>query len=51
MAHLGTFGANFAERFLGCVTPTSIDVYGEASEEVRAGLAGFGAVHQSSSAS
>ena len=47
MAHLGNFGANFAERFLGCVTPTSIDVYGEASEEVRAGLAGFGAVHHS----
>lgn len=24
MAHLGNFGANFAERFLGCVTPTSM---------------------------
>ncbi len=47
MAHLANFGANFAERFLGCVAPTSIDVYGDASEEVRAGLAGFGAVHHS----
>ena len=45
MAHLRSFGANFAERFLGCVTPTSIDVYGDPSDEVRAGLAGFGAVH------
>ena len=47
MEHLGSFGANFAERFLGCVAPTSIDVYGDASDEVRAGLAGFGAVHHS----
>jgi quinol monooxygenase YgiN len=47
VVHLGNFGANFAERFLGCVAPTSIDVYGDASEEVRAGLAGFGAVHYS----
>ncbi len=45
MAHLGSFGANFADRFLACVTPTSIDVYGDVSEEVRASLAGFGAVH------
>ncbi len=45
MAHLGNFGANFAERFLGCVAPTSIDVYGDPSDEVREALAGFGAVH------
>ena len=45
LAHLGNFGAHFAERFMDCVTPTSIDVYGEPSDEVRAALAGFGAVH------
>ena len=44
MAELGTFGAQFAERFLGCVEPTSINVYGEPSDEVRAALDGFGAV-------
>jgi quinol monooxygenase YgiN len=45
MVHLGNFGANFADRLLGCATPTSIDVYGDPSDEVRAALAGFGAVH------
>ena len=43
MAHLGTFGARFADRFLGCVEPTSIHVYGEPSDEVREALDGFGA--------
>ncbi len=47
MEHLGSFGANFAERFLACVAPTSIDVYGEPSAEVREGLAGFGPVYHS----
>ncbi len=45
LAHLGGFGANFAERFLACVEPTAIDVYGEPSAEVRGVLDGFGAVY------
>jgi quinol monooxygenase YgiN len=45
MEHLGNFMANFAERFMGCVTPTSIDVYGEASDQVREAMTAFGAVH------
>ena len=45
MAHLGNFGAKFAERFLGCFEPTSIHVYGEPSDEVRGVLDGFGAVY------
>ena len=44
MAHLGTFGANFAERFLGCVDPTALYVYGSPDDETRAVLAGFNAV-------
>ena len=43
LAHLGTFGAKFAERFLGCVDPTGLAVYGEPSDEARAVLDGFGA--------
>ncbi len=42
LTHLGSFGANFAERFLGCVEPTSLCVYGEPSNEVRAILDGWG---------
>lgn len=42
-AHLGNFGANFAERFLAIVTPTGLQVYGPAAGGVREGLAGFGA--------
>jgi len=42
MAHLGNFGTKFADRFLGCVEPTSLNVYGEPSDEVRAALDGFG---------
>ena len=45
LVHLGNFGARFAERFMGCVTPTSFDVYGPADDQVRGGLAGMGAVH------
>ena len=45
LEHLGNFGANFAERFLACFTPTSFHVYGETSDEVEEALAAFGAVH------
>ena len=45
MAHLGAFGAQFAERFLGCVQPTGLSVYGDPSAEARAALDGFGATY------
>ncbi len=45
MVHLGNFGAKFAERFLGCVDPTRLMVYGDPSAMVRAALEGFGAAH------
>jgi quinol monooxygenase YgiN len=45
MEHLGNFGANFAERFLGCFAPTAFFVYGDPSDEVRGVLDGFGAVY------
>ena len=45
MVHLGNFGEKFAERFLAISTPTRLMVYGDPSAEVRAAMAGFGAVH------
>jgi quinol monooxygenase YgiN len=45
MVHLGAFGANFAERFLACVTPTAFFVYGDPSADARAALDGFGAAY------
>jgi len=45
MAHLGNFGANFADRFMACFEPTSFSVYGPASGEVREALDAFGAVY------
>ena len=45
MVHLGIFGANFAERFMGAFTPTNLDVYGEVDDTVREALAGLGAKH------
>lgn len=45
MTHLGSFGANFAERFLAILEPTRLVVYGNPSDEARAALAGFGAAH------
>ena len=47
LEHLGNFGANFAERFLACFTPTSLHVYGAPSDEVRGVLDGFGAQYLS----
>ena len=45
MVHLGNFGAKFAERFLACVDPARLMVYGDPSAEVRNALAGLGAAH------
>jgi len=46
MAHLGNFGAKFADRFLTAFAPIRFTVYGPANDEVRAALVGFGATHQ-----
>lgn len=43
LAHVGNFGAKFAERFMGCFEPTGFFVYGEPSAEVRAALDTLGA--------
>ncbi len=45
MAHLGTFGKRFADRFLGAVGPTRFTVFGTPSAELRAALDGFGATY------
>jgi len=47
MVHLGNFGAKFAERFMAIAEPTRFVVYGDASDELRAGLAPMGAVQMS----
>lgn len=44
VAHLGSFGKNFAERFLSVVTPTRLVVYGDPSDEAREALGGLGPV-------
>ena len=41
--HLTNFGANFAERFLACLEPTSLTVYGDPTDDAREALDGFGA--------
>jgi quinol monooxygenase YgiN len=48
MTHLGNFGEKFAERFMATVDPTRLMVYGNASDEVKEALSGFGAVHLTS---
>jgi quinol monooxygenase YgiN len=45
MVHLGSFGENYAERFMQLVEPTSFSVYGPASDDVREALAGFQPAH------
>lgn len=45
MVHLGNFGAKFAKRFMGCLQPTRMTVYGDPDETVRNALATMGAVH------
>lgn len=43
LVHLNNFGTKYAERFLGCLEPTSLAVYGDPSPEAREVLDGFGA--------
>ncbi len=45
LAHLASFGQNFAERFMAALEPTRFVVYGNPNSEVREALAGLGAVH------
>ena len=47
LTHLGTFGEKYAERFMTAVDPTRFVVYGNPNSEVKAALAGFGAVFMS----
>jgi xanthine dehydrogenase iron-sulfur cluster and FAD-binding subunit A len=41
MFHVQRFVVNFASRFIGMCTPARMSVYGDPSDELRAGLAGF----------
>ena len=45
MIHLGNFGSKFAKRFMGCLEPQRMTVYGDPDESVRKALASMGAVH------
>ncbi|MFC1764123.1 antibiotic biosynthesis monooxygenase [Planctomycetota bacterium] len=47
LTHWGTFGEKYAERFMSAVDPTRFVVYGDTNNEVKAALAGFGAVFMS----
>ena len=41
LMHLGTFGARFADRFLGALKPTRLTVYGSPTTAARDALAGL----------
>ena len=43
MVHIATFASQWADRFLACVEPTALWVWGDPSDEVRGALDGFGA--------
>lgn len=45
LVHAGNFGTHFADRFLACFEPTSLDAYGEPTMELKAVLDGFGATY------
>lgn len=42
MAHLGNFGAKFAERFMACFEPTGLHVYGNVSHDAEHALGELG---------
>ena len=48
MIHIGNFGQNFAERFMGLVDITRFTVYGNPDDNVRGALGGMGAVFMNS---
>jgi quinol monooxygenase YgiN len=41
LTHLATFGENFAQRFLGAMSPTRFTVFGTPSDEAKQALSGF----------
>ncbi len=43
LAHFGSFGSNFAERFFAAVDPISFHVYGNPDDATRGALTGAGA--------
>ncbi len=43
MAHLGAFGAKYAERFMSALTPSALFVYGSPNAAAREALSGMGA--------
>ncbi len=45
MIHMGSFGANFAGRFLATAEPTFLYVYGKPNDEVRKTLDPLGALY------
>ena len=47
LTHMSTFGAKYAERFMAAVDQTRFVVYGNPNNEVKAVLAGLGAVFMS----
>ena len=48
MVHLGNFGSKFAGRFLEILKPVRFTVYGSPSQDVKNGLAAFGAAYMKS---
>ena len=44
LAHLGNFGASFAERFMGAVEVTGLTVYGDINDDLRGAVSGLDAV-------
>ncbi len=43
MVHLQNFLTNFVERFMGCLEPTAVYVYGSPSDALKEGMKPFGA--------
>lgn len=47
LTHVGNFGANFAERFMGCVEMIAVHVLGDPSPALTEALDAFGARYYS----
>jgi quinol monooxygenase YgiN len=45
LAHVASWGPRFSARFLAAVEPTRLTVLGNASDELKAALSGFGPIH------
>ncbi len=44
MVHIGSFGKNFATRFMACLEPKKLVVHGNVSEGVKKALTGQGGI-------